>query len=263
VRLVPWFSKSNDVLAKSLFEHAPVAMLMVDRAGAVQHLNVAAELLFGYSRGELVGQSVELLLPESLRDQHVQLRELFMQETAARPMGEGRSLSARHKSGRHFGVEVGLNPVIVGKESIVIASILDISARQAAERRTAVVLRELAHRTKNLIAVIDAIARRVASVSPDLATFEQEFAARLQSLGASHDLLIQEEWRGAPIHALVEKQLDFVRPSHSAINIDGPSLRLSAGACQNFGLGLHELATNAVKHGALSVPEGGCALEHE
>src|SRR5207253_2025807 len=106
-----------------------------------------------------------------------------------------------------------------------------------------VVLRELAHRTKNLIAVIEAIARRVASVSPDLATFEHEFAARLQSLAASHDLLIQEDWRGAPIQALVEKQLAFVRPGHSAMHIDGPALVLSAAACQNFGLGLHELAT--------------------
>jgi two-component sensor histidine kinase len=78
----------------------------------------------------------------------------------------------------------------------------------------------------------------------------------LQSLAASHDVLIQEDWRGAPIRALVERQLDFVRPEPSALHVEGPALLLSATACQNFGLGLHELATNAVKHGALSVPGG-------
>jgi two-component sensor histidine kinase len=83
-----------------------------------------------------------------------------------------------------------------------------------------------------------------------------EFATRLRSLGASHDLLIQEDWRGAPIQALVKKQLDFVRPDHSAMHIDGPALLLSTTACQNFGLGLHELATKAVKHGAFSGPRG-------
>jgi PAS domain S-box-containing protein len=256
VRVIPWFKQPDEVLAGALFEHAPIAMLMVDKTGAVRHLNSAAEQLFGYARDELVGGPVEFLLPDSLRAEHVKLREQFLQEPAARPMGGNRSLLARRKDGRLFGVEVGLNPVTVGKESVVIASVLDISARKAAEHRAAIVLRELAHRTKNLLAVIGAMARQVASVSPDIATFEREFGTRLKGLAASHDLLIREEWRGAPIEALVNEQLHFVGPSQSAIHVDGPTLLLSAAACQNFGLGLHELATNAVKHGALSVPTG-------
>jgi len=256
VRVIPWFKQPDEVLAGALFEHAPIAMLMVDMTGAVRHLNSAAGQLFGYARDELVGRPVEILLPDSLRGEHVTLREQYLREPAARPMGGNRSLLARRKDGRLFGMEVGLNPVTVGKESVVIASVLDISARKAAEQRTAIVLRELSHRTKNLLAVIGAMARQVASVSPDVATFEREFGARLQGLAASHDLLIREEWRGAPVKALVDEQLHFVGADQSVIRADGPGLLLSAAACQNLGLGLHELATNAVKHGALSVPTG-------
>ena len=256
VRVVPWFKHPNELLAGALFEHAPIAMLMVDKTGGVRHLNSAAEQLFGYAKGELVGRSVEILLPGTLREEHVRLRARYLRAPAARPMGGNRSLLACRKDGRLFGVEVGLNPVIVGTEPVVIASVLDISARQAAERRAAVVLRELSHRTKNLIAVIGAMARQVASVSPDLSTFEHEFGSRLRSLAASHDLLIREEWRGAPIKDLVDEQLRFVGHDQSAIHVDGPALLLSAAACQNLGLALHELATNAVKHGALSVAQG-------
>jgi PAS domain S-box-containing protein len=89
--------KLEDAVARTLFDHAPVAMLMIDRAGTVELANSAAEQLFGYSREILLGKPVELLVPDGLRQQHRQHREAFFKAPAARSMGKGRRLAARHK----------------------------------------------------------------------------------------------------------------------------------------------------------------------
>ena len=252
------FSKlqPSEAVARALFEHAPMAMLMIDRAGAVQHLNSAAEQLFGYSREALVGKPIEMLVPDGLRQRHEQLRQGFLRAPAARPMGKGRRLSARHKDGHKLPVEIGLNPVTIGSIPIVIASVVDVSARERAERAELFV-RELTHRAKNLFTVISAIAHQIGAVSPDVASFESDFDDRLRGLATSHELLVRENWQGALIADLVRSQLVFVnRRDASQITMEGPELRLSAIPAEYLGLPLHELATNAVKHGALSVPGG-------
>jgi PAS domain S-box-containing protein len=242
---------------RSLFEHAPVAMLMADKAGSLTQVNSGAERLFGYPKDELLGRNVDVLLPERLRPQHRELRASFHEAPAARLMGAARELHGRCKDGRELPVEIGLNPLKVEGETFVVASILDISLRRQAEQRMHFVMRELTHRSKNLLAVIQAIARQAAASSPDIEAFHRDFAERLRGLSQSHDLLVARNWAGALIDDLVRSQLAFLAPGDAnRIEIDGPSMMLVPEAAQNLGLALHELATNAVKHGALSVPAG-------
>jgi PAS domain S-box-containing protein len=242
---------------RSLFEHAPVAMLMADEAGSVHLINAGVERLFDYSRDELVGQSVDNLLPEEQRREHQVLRAAFNDAPAARPMGFGRDLHGRRKDGQAIPVEIGLNPLSVDGQTFVVASIVDISARRQAEQHMQFVMGELTHRSKNLLAVVQAIARRTAASSKNIQEFHHDFGERLQGLAKSHDLLVTRNWEGAPIDDLVRSQLALLGATDAdKIAIDGVSMMLFPEAAQYLGLALHELATNAVKYGALAAPAG-------
>ena len=172
-------------------------------------------------------------------------------------MGKGRRLSGRHKDGYEIPVSVGLNPVTIGTNPVVvIASFVDNSAQERAERAELLV-RELTHRAKNMFAVISAMSHQIGAVSADVASFQSDLDERLNSFSASHQLLAQENWQSVQIADLVRSQLAFVN-GHDAsqVQVAGPALRLSANPAEYLGLALHELATNAMKHGALSAPGG-------
>jgi PAS domain S-box-containing protein len=242
---------------KALFEHAPVAMLMIDEAGGVQQINAAAEEVFSCRKNDLLGRPVEDVLPASLRETHPKLREAYVEAPEARPMGAGRELYAQRKNGEQFPVEIGLNPVPGRGATAVIASVIDISERRREAERMQFVMRELSHRSKNLLAVIQGMTRQAVAASPDLASFERSFVERLQGLARSHDLLVGKNWQGASVAALVHAQIQFLKRADSPIvSVTGPDLMLTPEAAQSLGLALHELATNAVKHGALSVADG-------
>jgi len=114
-------------------EAAPNSMIMIDPAGKIVMVNTQAERTFGYSRAELVGQPVEMLVPERFRGQHPELRKAFFADPRSRPMGAGRDLFGTRRDGSEFPVEIGLNPIETDEGPMVLSSIVDISARKAAE----------------------------------------------------------------------------------------------------------------------------------
>ncbi len=130
---------------------------------------------------------------------------------------------------------------------------VDITDRKEAEAHLRLLLRELTHRSKNLLAVIQAMARQTARHSGNIATFLERFSARVQALARSHDLLVAEGWHGASLNDLVRSQLAYyIDGQPSQVSIGGPDIQLKPEATQSLGLALHELAANAAKHGALS-----------
>jgi two-component sensor histidine kinase len=119
------------------------------------------------------------------------------------------------------------------------------------------VMRELSHRTKNLLAVIVAMVRQTARNSTDVVVLQSQLIQRLQSLSASHDLLVAEDWTGASLEELIRAVLQpFTGASSEALELHGAPVFVNATAAQNLGLALHELATNAAKYGALSTSAG-------
>jgi two-component sensor histidine kinase len=116
-------------------------------------------------------------------------------------------------------------------------------------------MREVNHRAKNMLSVVDAIAHQIATKNRE--DFVERFSERIQALSANQDLLVRHQWKGVEIEELVRTQLaHFAGLIGSRIGVHGPKLRLEAASAQAIGLALHELATNAGKYGALSADTG-------
>ena len=131
--------------------------MLVDEKGTIKLVNASVEKLFGYSREELVGKDVEVLVPEQHVPDHQKLRAGYQQAPEVRLMGLGRDLSGRRKDGSGFPVEIGLNPVGRDGRPAVLATVMDISARKRAEEHQRLIIGELEHRTRNLFSVVQAI----------------------------------------------------------------------------------------------------------
>src|SRR5262249_20571817 len=127
----------------------------------------------------------------------------------------------------------------------------DISDSKQAQEKVQLLMREMNHRAKNMLTLVQAIANQTAAHDPE--RLIERFTERLQALAANQDLLVRNAWRGVNLGDLVRTQLaHFTDYLDSRIALRGPQLQLNAAAAQAIGLALHELATNASKYGALS-----------
>lgn len=133
----------------------------------------------------------------------------------------------------------------------------DITERKNWEKRQAMLLRELSHRVKNTLAVVQSVARHTLRSTPSPRSFVDAFEGRIRSLAASHGLLTEADWGGAQLDAIIRHQVAaMVHDYDGRFRLKGPGVVLSAEVATQLGLVLHELATNAAKYGSLSVPDG-------
>jgi PAS domain S-box-containing protein len=225
------FDPAEELLQLAI-EAAPSAMVMVNHEGNIVLLNSQTEKMFGYLRGELLGQPVEMLVPESARETHPGLRREFSTHPQARPMGIGRDLHARRKDGTQFPVEIGLNPVQTANGTWVLSSIVDITFKRQKLESLGVLAGGIAHDFNNLLGSIlaetdVALADLAAGSSPA----EEIYKIKAVAIRASEivrQLMIyagQERAQLEPvdISRLVEEMLELLKISiskHAVLSTD-------------------------------------------
>lgn len=136
----------------------------------------------------------------------------------------------------------------------------DITERMDSQEQNRLLMREVNHRFKNLLTLVQAVARQTMQSQPE--NFLERFNARIQALSAAQDMLVQDKWAGVDVEALVRSQLGHMKDAIGRrILIAGPQIQIKADAAQALGMALHELATNAGKYGALSTDRGYVNIE--
>jgi two-component sensor histidine kinase len=210
--------------------------------------------------GDVLGKADREVLP-------IDAAEMFADAKAAvLRSGEPRDLELEvpgERGPRWYDVRVRVQRV-QGKTVGTVASLIDITDRKVQEEHLRIVMRELTHRSKNLLAVIQGIARQTAESATSTLQFVSRFNGRIFSLSRAHDVLTDADWRGARIFDLVRSQIALYAESRlPAVTLEGENGFLRPNAAQYVGLALHELTTNALKYGALSRDDGIVVVRFE
>ena len=239
---------------RGVFENAGNGIAITNMQGQFVSCNAAYAAMVGYSEEELRTLTfADLIHPDDRSENLAFSRRLAQQELANFEI-ENRYIA---KDGRTVWVHKHASLVrgSAGKPTKMIALITDITERKRQEEQISLLMREVNHRSKNILTLVQAIARQTAASQP--ADFLRRFDERVRALAASQDLLVKSEWTGADLAQLIRSQLAHFKDSVDArIALNGPNLFVTAPAAQALGMALHELSTNAGKYGALSNANG-------
>jgi PAS domain S-box-containing protein len=249
---------------RRVVESAPSAMVMINQSGRIEMVNAQAERVFGYSRSEMLGQAVEMLVPQRFRHQHPGLRSSFLRAPQSRPMGAGRDLYGLRKDGSEFPVEIGLNPIETESGKMVLSAIVDISDRkhredriQAALKEKDILLSEIHHRVKNNLQVIHSLLDLQSPKIRDDAALQllKESQNRIKSMALIHQALYESKDFarvdfGSFLDVLVPNLVSSysVDPGLISLSIDSADVSLPISAAVPCGLIVNELISNALKH---------------
>ncbi|HSP03952.1 MAG TPA: PAS domain S-box protein, partial [Acidimicrobiales bacterium] len=208
--------KAEESLHRGLLEAAPDAMVVVDDTGTIHLVNAQTEALFGYERSELVGQAVEILVPEEYRSGHPGHRRGYFTEPRTRPMGQDLELTARRKDGSVFPVEISLSSIETERGRLVSAAIRNVSERKAAEAR--------------FRGLVDAAPDAMVIVDPQ---------GRIELVNAQADTMFgyeRGELVGRPVEVLVPPRFRDQHPGHRSTDAHQARVRPLGTGLELFGL---------------------------
>lgn len=256
---------SGEVLYR-IFEFAPDAILLVDRSGRIVKANAQTERMFGYTRDELIGQNVEILIPRRLAERHIGYRSGYMETPHARPMGVGLDLFGRRKDDTEFPVDIMLSPLEFENGKLVLGVVRDATERKRiegqAEQAREMYIREIHHRVKNNLQIISSLLflQSSHSTDPNIHNILTESQNRVKSIALIHEKL----YRSAGMMTLDFAEyvgdlvLDLFRTygvNQEGINIytNIEDVYLDVDTAIPCGLIINELISNVLKH---AFPDG-------
>jgi len=245
----------------AIVSHSSDAIVSVDGGGRILNANSAFSEIFQFERAEIMGAKLgDLIVPEAFREKFAEK----LRRAARKPI-KGEIVRRRRKDGVMLDFSLSLAPIRDERtgDTVAISAIYrDVTPLTRAAEHIEFLLREVNHRSKNMLAVVQAVARQTARFAESPEAFTDGFMARLAAIGASHDMLVSRDWRGVQIAELTRIQCcELIESEESRISVSGDLIEINPRAAECYGLALHELATNAVKYGALSTPEGWVELE--
>jgi PAS domain S-box-containing protein len=248
-------AKSEAKLA-GILRIAGDAIISIDARHRIAIFNEAAEEVFGYARGEVLGQPIDLLIPARYHAAHRQHISRFASGAdKSRRMAIQQGVVGRRKNGEEFPVEASIAKLTVDGECYYAVVLRDITERRQAEEHRSLLVAELDHRVKNTLATVSAVVSQTLEGRSSMADFAAALDARIRAMATTHQLLSANCWQGVSLAELVTRELAPYVMGKNA-EIDGPMVLLRREAAQAMGMVLHELTTNAAKYGALSSKDG-------
>jgi PAS domain S-box-containing protein len=242
----------------SIVESSDDAIVSKDLNGVIASWNKGAERIFGYAAEEVVGKSITILIPP---DRHEEEPAILERIRRGERVDHYETVRIR-KDGNPVDISLTVSPVRNAEGKIIGASKIarDITERKRSEEQIIVLAREAEHRAKNVLATVQATVNLSHSDTPE--GLKQTIEGRIQALANVHRLFVESRWTGADLHTLAEEELAaYCSDADGRACIDGPNLVMPPDIAQAVAVALHELATNAAKHGALSVAEGHVRVE--
>lgn len=246
-------SEPNDARFAAVLNASLDAIVVMDDQGCFLEFNNAAETIFGYRRADVIGRPVaDYIIPERLRDDHRRGMARYLATGSGPVVNQHVELPALRSDGTEFPVEIAIVPVADALRPIFVSFIRDITRRKEAEQRYELVLGESAHRTRNILGVVQAIISTTLKGERSIEQARDILTSRVAALARS-----QQNLSGRDATTLLGQLVaEEIEGFSGRVTTSGPDVVLSAASAQTFALILHELATNATKHGALSRPDG-------
>lgn len=248
---------------EATYATAPVGLFLLDRQLRFIAVNRHQALLDERTVEEHLGKSFREVIGEDAKQLEPQLRQVIK---LGKAIDKIEFNSQNHDDPQNIRTFLAsLHPLISQRGDImgVSAAMHEISDRKRAEERQVILSRELQHRVKNNLATVEAIARATARSAKTVEEFMERFSDRITSLARTHTLVTKTHHAGAEIRDIINGELKPYDEGLKHVLIEGPILRLPTETALTFGMAIHELATNAVKYGALSTSEGNIQVRWE
>jgi PAS domain S-box-containing protein len=240
----------------SIVESSDDAIVSKNLDGIVTSWNKGAERIFGHTAAEVIGQPITIVIPEDRRDEE---RDILTRIRRGQRIEHFETVRQR-KDGSLIVVSLTVSPVKNAEGKVVGASKIarDITEQKRTQDRVATLAREAEHRSKNVLATVQAAVNLSrADTSEDL---KKAIEGRIQALANVHSLFVESRWIGADLSTIAAQELGPYA-IRGRVHIEGPAVLLEPNTAQAFAVSLHELATNAAKYGSLSENGGRVGLE--